>query len=341
MRSIPSAPTLAPWSRTVGRPICWWSRATSRGWSRRSTGSVSRRFPPAHRTVDRGHGRIEQRTTWVAPAPPGLNFPHAAQVVIVQRHTTDLAGKHPRTELVYAVTCLTADQADAERLGALLRAHWQVEGLHWVRDVTFAEDASRIRPARVRRSWPPCATWPSGCYGRLDRPGSLPGYATSVVILPARWRSSAFHELPRTPQTRSSRGPVRDQLWMLVSGGPLEAVPDRRDLPRDDLDGPARLDVLRTAIFIRAFPQVAGTRVVCADLVPDRHLPVVEVGSDRRLDDHGSALADHLGERRVGIVDQEVHSRIASQVMGPLGPCSWHHPERHTVPVVPAGSDIG
>src|SRR6266511_1032100 len=145
MRSIPSAPTLAPWSRTVGRPICWWSRATSRGWSRRSTGSVSRRFPPAHRTVDRGHGRIEQRTTWVAPAPPGLNFPHAAQVVIVQRHTTDLAGKHPRTELVYAVTCLTADQADAERLGALLRAHWQVEGLHWVRDVTFAEDASRIR----------------------------------------------------------------------------------------------------------------------------------------------------------------------------------------------------
>src|SRR6266536_796801 len=106
MRSIPSAPTLAPWSRTVGRPICWWSRATSRGWSRRSTGSVSRRFPPAHRTVDRGHGRIEQRTTWVAPAPPDLNFPHAAQVVIVQ---------------------------------------WQVGGLHWVRDVTFAEDASRIR----------------------------------------------------------------------------------------------------------------------------------------------------------------------------------------------------
>ncbi len=106
---------------------------------------MSRRFPPAHRTVDRGHGRIEQRTTWVAPAPPDLNFPHAAQVVIVQRHTTDLAGKHPHTELVYAVTCLTADQADAERLGALLRAHWQVEGLHWVRDVTFAEDASRIR----------------------------------------------------------------------------------------------------------------------------------------------------------------------------------------------------
>ncbi len=126
----------------------------------------------------------------------------------MQRHTTDLAGKHPHTELVYAVTCLTADQADAERLGALLRAHWQVEGLHWVRDVTFAEDASRIRTSAGPQV---------GCYGRLDRPGSLPGYATSVVILPARWRSSAFHELPRTPQTRSSRGPAFTRRTPLAS----------------------------------------------------------------------------------------------------------------------------
>jgi hypothetical protein len=46
----------------------------------------------------------------------------------VQRHTTDLAGKHPHTELVYAVTCLTADQAGSARLAGLLRGHWQVEG---------------------------------------------------------------------------------------------------------------------------------------------------------------------------------------------------------------------
>ena len=49
----------------------------------------------------------------------------------MQRHTTDLTGSNARTELVYA----------------LARAHWQVEALHWVRDVTFAEDASRIRTA--------------------------------------------------------------------------------------------------------------------------------------------------------------------------------------------------
>lgn len=65
----------------------------------------------------------------------------------MQRHTTDLAGGNPRTEVCYAVTSQTAAQADPARLGALLRAHWQVEGLHWVRDVTLGEDASRIRTA--------------------------------------------------------------------------------------------------------------------------------------------------------------------------------------------------
>ena len=32
------------------------------------------------------------------------------------------------------------------RLADLLRGHWTIEnGLHWVRDITFAEDASQVR----------------------------------------------------------------------------------------------------------------------------------------------------------------------------------------------------
>ena len=75
----------------------------------------------------------------------------------MQRHTTDLTGSNARTELVYALSSQPAHHASPQQLGALARAHWQVEALHWVRDVTFAEDASRIRTASGPRSWPPCA----------------------------------------------------------------------------------------------------------------------------------------------------------------------------------------
>jgi hypothetical protein len=48
--------------------------------------------------------------------------------------------------VVYAVTSLTFAQASPTRLADLLRGHWAIEnGLHDVRDVTFAEDASQLR----------------------------------------------------------------------------------------------------------------------------------------------------------------------------------------------------
>jgi predicted transposase YbfD/YdcC len=50
------------------------------------------------------------------------------------------------TEVVYGITSLSRDQADAEKLLQFNRGHWGIENrLHWVRDETFLEDKSRIR----------------------------------------------------------------------------------------------------------------------------------------------------------------------------------------------------
>ena len=49
------------------------------------------------------------------------------------------------SETVYGITSLTRAKADAGRVLKLVRAHWSVEMLFYVRDVTFGEDACRAR----------------------------------------------------------------------------------------------------------------------------------------------------------------------------------------------------
>ena len=54
--------------------------------------------------------------------------------------------KTKTTEVVYGITSLTRDQANAQRLLEYNRGHWGIENrLHDTRDVTFGEDASRVR----------------------------------------------------------------------------------------------------------------------------------------------------------------------------------------------------
>ncbi len=67
-------------------------------------------------------------------------------MLLLDRHTTDLAGHTLRTEVADAVTSLDAAGAGPARLAALARGQWEIEDrLHWVRDVTFDEDRSQVR----------------------------------------------------------------------------------------------------------------------------------------------------------------------------------------------------
>lgn len=98
-------------------------------------------------TIDKGHGRIETRMIAVrTKLPTRLDaiWPDLAQIVRIERRR-ELKALCQR-QVIYAITSLPSERYDAEKLLALSRDHWQIENrLFHVRDVTFAEDDSRIR----------------------------------------------------------------------------------------------------------------------------------------------------------------------------------------------------
>ena len=97
-----------------------------------------------HRTVDKGHGRLECRRLWASTALAGhSDWPALAQALCVEREVTILATGEVRRGRAYAVTSLPPALADARVLLDLWRGHWGIENrLHWVRDVGFDEDRS-------------------------------------------------------------------------------------------------------------------------------------------------------------------------------------------------------
>lgn len=103
------------------------------------------------RTVDIGHGRIEQRNITTSEALVGYSdWPGLAQVFELGRYVITQKTGEERVEVVYGVTSLRPERVTPGQLLALVRGHWHIENKsHWVRDVTFDEDRSQVRCGNI------------------------------------------------------------------------------------------------------------------------------------------------------------------------------------------------
>jgi predicted transposase YbfD/YdcC len=106
-----------------------------------------------HVTTEVGHGREEARTYLQLPAPeglPGFGLWKALRTIAVVTSLCVRDGKQT-AEVRYYISSLAMD---VKRLARAVRGHWGIEnGCHWVLDVTYREDESRIREAALRENF--------------------------------------------------------------------------------------------------------------------------------------------------------------------------------------------
>lgn len=107
----------------------------------------------SNETIEKGHGRIEKRVCTVTEDIDWLRADHShwkdLRSVIEIESTRDIKGQISIEKRYY----ISSHHANADVISNAVRQHWGVENkLHWVLDICFGDDQSRIRKGNAPRN---------------------------------------------------------------------------------------------------------------------------------------------------------------------------------------------
>src|ERR687883_261875 len=130
------------------------AHAEVKAWFAANAFALGAPLRPFFDAFDDGHGRLVRRRVFACPDLDALttlqDWPKLAAVLAVET-IRGIPGRGKVTaEIRYY---LSSAKLPPEELAVAIRNHWRVEnGLHWVLDVVFREDASRVRERNAARS---------------------------------------------------------------------------------------------------------------------------------------------------------------------------------------------
>jgi predicted transposase YbfD/YdcC len=130
------------------------AHAEVKAWFAANAFALGAPLRPCFDAFDESHGRLVRRRVFacldVSAFATLANWPGLATVLAVET----IRGVNGKGKVTAEIRHFVSSAKFApEALAAAIRSHWRIEnGLHWVLDVTFREDASRVRDRNAARN---------------------------------------------------------------------------------------------------------------------------------------------------------------------------------------------